>query len=53
MIEPNRQKCATDPVVQAAVAKLQMIMTATMGVLSSITTAWWGAVSCFLSINLY
>ncbi|KAG2019931.1 hypothetical protein CC2G_005324 [Coprinopsis cinerea AmutBmut pab1-1] len=37
--------CATDPTVQAAVAKLSAAMTTTMGVLSLLTTAWWGALS--------
>ncbi|KAI3600040.1 hypothetical protein WG66_011111 [Moniliophthora roreri] len=37
--------CAADPVVQAAVAKLAAIMTACMGVLSCLTTGWWGSFS--------
>ncbi|TFK72774.1 MFS general substrate transporter [Pluteus cervinus] len=37
--------CASDPVVQAEVAKLAAFMTASMGTLSCITGAWWGAYS--------
>jgi hypothetical protein len=58
---PDRNQCASDPVVQAAVAQLSaglfvsfllcqrgthtgvVLMTA-MGVLSCLTTAWWGSV---------
>lgn len=36
--------CATDPVVLAEVAKLSVIITATFGTLSCLTTAWWGSV---------
>ncbi|PFH45582.1 hypothetical protein AMATHDRAFT_77985 [Amanita thiersii Skay4041] len=42
---PGTKQCATDPVVQAAVAKLITIITLSMGVLSCLTTAWWGAFS--------
>ncbi|KAI0748590.1 MFS general substrate transporter [Daedaleopsis nitida] len=42
---PSQRECAHDPVVQAAVAKLSVIMTTTMGVLSCMTTAWWGSMS--------
>ncbi|KXN92843.1 hypothetical protein AN958_06822, partial [Leucoagaricus sp. SymC.cos] len=43
---PTRtQLCAADPVVQAAVAKFSAAMTTSMGVLSCLTTAWWGAFS--------
>lgn len=38
---PGR-KCVSDPVVQAGAVKLQTIMTTTMGVLSALTTGWWG-----------
>ncbi|KAJ3851635.1 major facilitator superfamily domain-containing protein [Lentinula lateritia] len=37
--------CKSDPVVQAAVAKLAAVMTACMGVLSCITTGWWTSFS--------
>ncbi|KAF8643895.1 hypothetical protein AX16_008911 [Volvariella volvacea WC 439] len=37
--------CASDPVVQAAVAKLAAVSTACMGFLSCITTGWWGSFS--------
>ncbi|KAF4576704.1 hypothetical protein EYR36_004683 [Pleurotus pulmonarius] len=39
------QTCAQDPDVQAAVAQLSAVLTATMGVLSCLTTAWWGSLS--------
>ncbi|GLB40407.1 putative MFS general substrate transporter [Lyophyllum shimeji] len=35
-------RCLGDPAVQAAAARLQTIMTTTMGVLSAFTTGWWG-----------
>ncbi|TFK36324.1 major facilitator superfamily domain-containing protein [Crucibulum laeve] len=41
--KPN--PCATDPVVGAAVAKLTAVITASMGILSCVTTGWWGAFS--------
>ncbi|KAH6918262.1 major facilitator superfamily domain-containing protein [Coprinopsis sp. MPI-PUGE-AT-0042] len=37
--------CASDPTVQAAVAQLSAVITTTTGVLSLLTTAWWGALS--------
>ncbi|EMD38291.1 hypothetical protein CERSUDRAFT_64554 [Gelatoporia subvermispora B] len=43
--DPNWRLCASDPVVEAAVAKLQMAMTTSMGVLGCLTTAWWGSLS--------
>ncbi|KAF9532861.1 major facilitator superfamily domain-containing protein [Crepidotus variabilis] len=39
------QKCATDPVVTAAVATLIAVISVCTGLLSLITTAWWGAFS--------
>ncbi|KAG9315207.1 major facilitator superfamily domain-containing protein [Chiua virens] len=36
------KKCVSDPVVQAGAARLQTIMTSTMGALSALTTGWWG-----------
>ncbi|KZT06143.1 MFS general substrate transporter [Laetiporus sulphureus 93-53] len=38
---PSR-RCLQDPAVQSGAARLQMIMTFTMGVLSALTTGWWG-----------
>jgi len=35
-------RCSSDPAVQAGAAKLQTIMTTTMGLLSALTTGWWG-----------
>ncbi|GLB34640.1 putative major facilitator superfamily protein [Lyophyllum shimeji] len=37
--------CASDPVVQAAVAKLTTAISTTAGVLGCLTTAWWGSFS--------
>ncbi|OAX37210.1 MFS general substrate transporter [Rhizopogon vinicolor AM-OR11-026] len=42
---PDRNKCASDPVVQATVAQLSAVLITTMGVLSCLTTAWWGSLS--------
>lgn len=36
------EKCLSDPAVQAGAARLQTIMTTTMGILSALTTGWWG-----------
>ncbi|KAF4615419.1 hypothetical protein D9613_002574 [Agrocybe pediades] len=47
-VEPppsRRDQCSKDPVVQAAVARLTAVITTSMGILSCITTAWWGAFS--------
>lgn len=35
-------RCLADPAVQANAAKLQAIITTTMGLLSAFTTGWWG-----------
>jgi MFS family permease len=35
-------RCQSDPAVQAGAARLQTIMTTTMGLLSALTTGWWG-----------
>lgn len=35
-------RCLADPAVQAGAARLQTIMTTTMGLLSALTTGWWG-----------
>jgi len=37
--------CASDPEVQARAARLQTIMTTTMGLLSAATSCWWGTFS--------
>jgi hypothetical protein len=34
--------CVSDPAVQASAARLQTIMTTTMGMLSALTIGWWG-----------
>lgn len=36
------KRCLTDPKVQAGAARIQTIMTTTMGTLSALTTGWWG-----------
>jgi len=36
------KRCLQDPAVQSGAARLQTIMTFTMGVLSALTTGWWG-----------
>ncbi|KAG2354529.1 major facilitator superfamily domain-containing protein [Suillus spraguei] len=36
------KKCISDPAVQAGAARLQTMMTTTMGALSALTTGWWG-----------
>ncbi|KAL6307471.1 MFS general substrate transporter [Sparassis latifolia] len=36
------KRCLQDATVQAGAARLQVIMTTTMGVLSALTTGWWG-----------
>ncbi|KIK98704.1 hypothetical protein PAXRUDRAFT_9354 [Paxillus rubicundulus Ve08.2h10] len=41
----TRQRCASDPVVQAVVARLSAVLATTMGVLSCLTTGWWGSFS--------
>ena len=37
------KRCLTDPKVLAGAARIQTIMTTTMGLLSALTTSWWGA----------
>ncbi|KAI6097669.1 major facilitator superfamily domain-containing protein [Pisolithus croceorrhizus] len=41
----TRERCAADPEVQAIVAKLSATLVTTMGILSCLTTGWWGAFS--------
>ena len=36
------ERCLKDPAVQAGAARIQMMMTVTMGTLSALTTGWWG-----------
>jgi hypothetical protein len=36
------KRCLSDPKVQAGAARIQTIMTTTMGLLSAFTTGWWG-----------
>lgn len=36
------KRCLSDPTVQSGAARLQTIMTTTMGLLSALTTGWWG-----------
>ncbi|KAF9223663.1 hypothetical protein BS17DRAFT_781014 [Gyrodon lividus] len=36
------KKCVSDPAVKAGAARLQVIMTTSMGALSALTTGWWG-----------
>lgn len=43
--KPTPSRCASDPVVQVGAARLQTIMTTTMGFLSAVTAGWWGAFS--------
>lgn len=40
-MEPT-ERCLKDPAVQKGAARIQTIMTTTMGVLSALTTGWWG-----------
>ncbi|KAM5544641.1 hypothetical protein V8D89_001539 [Ganoderma adspersum] len=40
---PPSERCIKDPAVQAQAARLQTIMTTTMGALSAFTTGWWGS----------
>ncbi|KAI8989675.1 major facilitator superfamily domain-containing protein [Trametes punicea] len=42
---PDQRVCHADPVVSAAVAELNIMMTTAMGILSCMTTAWWGSLS--------
>ncbi|KAL0570808.1 hypothetical protein V5O48_011144 [Marasmius crinis-equi] len=44
-VNDNNRACFSDPEVQAAVAQLAAVMTACMGVLSCLTTGWWGSFS--------
>lgn len=36
------EHCSSDPAVQAGAARIQTILTITSGVLSALTTGWWG-----------
>ncbi|OCH94865.1 MFS general substrate transporter [Obba rivulosa] len=39
---PPSKRCLEDPAVLAGAARIQTIMTTTMGALSALTTGWWG-----------
>ncbi|EMD33326.1 hypothetical protein CERSUDRAFT_57074 [Gelatoporia subvermispora B] len=39
---PPSKRCLEDPAVQAGAARIQTLMTTTMGALSALTTGWWG-----------
>lgn len=39
---PPGNTCASDPAVQSRAARLQTIMMTTMGIMSALTTGWWG-----------
>lgn len=39
---PPSQRCLKDTAVQSRAVRLQTTMTITMGVLSALTTGWWG-----------
>ena len=41
-IEDPHTPCRTDPAVLSGAARLQTMMTTTMGLLSAFTTGWWG-----------
>ncbi|KAJ8079128.1 hypothetical protein PM082_013416 [Marasmius tenuissimus] len=43
--DDHSRACFSDPVVSAAVAQLGAVMSASMGVLSCLTAAWWGSFS--------
>ncbi|KAF5389821.1 hypothetical protein D9757_003673 [Collybiopsis confluens] len=45
ILTASASSCKSDPVVQAAVAKLATVMTASMGVLGCLTTGWWSSFS--------
>ena len=38
-------RCVSDPAVQAGAARVQMIMTTTIGLFSALTSTWWGSFS--------
>jgi hypothetical protein len=39
-----RKHCFTDPKVQQHAAELQTLVTLTMGILTALTTGWWGSI---------
>ena len=63
---PDRNQCTSDPVVQADVAQLSaglfvvffnreelisgVVLTTSMGILSCLTTAWWGSVRHYIRV---
>lgn len=41
-LTPTGNTCSSDPAVQSRAARLQTIMMTTMGIMSALTTGWWG-----------
>jgi hypothetical protein len=39
---PPQNTCSSDPAVQSRTARFQTIMVTTMGLMSALTTGWWG-----------
>jgi hypothetical protein len=39
---PFQYQCLTDPAVQKEAARIQTVFTTTMGLLSALSTGWWG-----------
>lgn len=53
-IDATSRECLTDPTVQAAVARLIAVFTTISGLLTTLTTAWWGSVRpAILSCTLF
>ncbi|KAL1944682.1 hypothetical protein VTO73DRAFT_3112 [Trametes versicolor] len=44
-VDATSRECLTDPTVQAAVARLIAVFTTISGLLTTLTTAWWGSLS--------
>ncbi|KAJ7265904.1 major facilitator superfamily domain-containing protein [Mycena haematopus] len=40
--QPPSRRCKSDPAVQAGAARIQTMISITMGLLSALTTGWWG-----------
>lgn len=47
----DKKFCAKEPRVQAAVAQLNMALMLTLGILSCMTTGWWGSVCPYRLIS--
>ncbi|KAI0699674.1 major facilitator superfamily domain-containing protein [Cytidiella melzeri] len=41
----DKKFCAKEPIVQAAVARLSMMLALSLGILSCMTAGWWGSIS--------